>query len=169
MKKYIIEIGKHGFIYTVANLITKAAGVILIPIYTIYLDTAEYGIVANVLAIINLFTIFYTFGMEAAWSRFFFDYKDRSADQKILLANVLGFLFIFGFSVSLSLTIFGEGIFRSIIPELDFSPYIILGIWTAFFGIFFNIKLSIYRVRQQSLYFGLFTFGRFILMITLTI
>ena len=169
MRKYILEIGKHGSIYTISNFLTKATGLILIPVYTRYLTTSEYGIIANVIAIFNFFIIINTFGMQAAWGRFFFDFKDKSNDIKIVFGNIFLFLFVYGFIINLILSFFGKSLFTTLIPDLDFNPYILLALWTAFFAVFFNLKLTLFRVRQQSIQFGIFSFGKFLSMVILTI
>lgn len=45
---------KDGGLYTLANLLTKGIGLILIPFYTIYFSTAEYG-VRDILMVFGLF------------------------------------------------------------------------------------------------------------------
>ena len=163
MKKYLLEIAKHSTIYTVSNFLTRAMGILLIPIYTRYLTTSDYGIVSNVVAIINFFSILFVFGMDAVWGRFYFDFKDRSQEQKIFLGNIFIFLIGYGLVWLLVLFIWGKHLFNLILPELDFWPYVVLGVLTAYFGVFFRIKRMIFRVRQQSWQFGLLSFGRFLL------
>lgn len=169
MKQYVKEISKHSIIYTISNFLTKATGLILIPIYTRYLTTSDYGIVSNVLAIINFLSVLYIFGMNAVWGRFFFDFKDKSPEQKAFLGSTFFLLFFAGLGLNTLLSFTGKGLFHSIIPELDFNPFVLLAIWTAFFGVVFNLKLTLFRVRQQSWQFGVISFGRFLLTVVATI
>lgn len=162
MKQYIKEVGKHSVIYTISNILTKAAGLILIPIYTRFLSTSDYGIIANVIAIVNLLSIVYSLGIGAAWSRFYFDFEDRSENQKIFLGNLIIFLLLIGFLSNIVISIWGEYLFKQLIPDLAFRPYILLAIWTAFFTVFFNFKQTFYRIRQQSLWFGIFSLSKFL-------
>ncbi len=169
MKQYVKEISKHGVIYTISNFLTKATGLILIPVYTRYLTTSDYGIVSNVLAIVNFLSVLYIFGMNAVWGRFFFDFKDKSIEQKRFFGSTFYLLFFGGLFLNVLLSYTGKGLFKAIIPELDFSPFVLLAIWTAFFGVVFSLKLTLFRVRQQSLQFGLISFGRFLLTVIATI
>jgi O-antigen/teichoic acid export membrane protein len=168
MRQYILEISKHGSIYTISNFLTRATGLILIPIYTRYLTTSEYGIIANVVAIFNFFLIVNTFGMQAAWGRFFFDFKDKSNDIKIVLGNIFLFLVVYGIVINLIFSFYGKPLFTVLLPDLDFNPYVILALWTAFFAVFLNLKLTLFRVRQQSIQYGIFSFGKFLSMVVLT-
>ena len=169
MKQYIKEISKHSFIYTLSNFLTKATGLILIPIYTRYLTTSDYGIVSNVLAIINFLSVLYIFGMNAVWGRFFFDFKDKSQEQKRFFGSTFFLLFFGGLFLNIILSVSGKKLFYIIIPELDFNPFVLLAIWTAFFAVAFNLKLTLFRVRQQSLQFGIISFGRFLITVIATI
>lgn len=169
MKKHLFEIAKHSAIYTVGNFLTRAMGILLIPLYTRYLTTSDYGIVSNVVAIINFFSILFIFGMDAVWGRFYFDFKDRSEEQKRFLGNIVLFLIIFGIGLIFLILLWGKSFFKLILPDLDFWPYILLGILTAYTGVFFRLKRMIFRVRQQSVQFGVLSFGRFLLSLILII
>ncbi len=169
MKQYIKEISKHSLIYTISNFLTKATGLILIPIYTRYLTTSDYGIVSNVLAIINFLSVLYIFGMNAVWGRFFFDFKDKSIEQKRFFGSTLYWLFFGGLILNVLMSYGSKGLFFTILPDLDFYPFVLLAIWTALFSVAFNLKLTLFRVRQQSLQFGLISFGRFLLTVIVTI
>ena len=169
MKQYIKEISKHSIIYTISNFLTKATGLILIPVYTHFLTTSDYGIVSNVLAIINFLSVVYIFGMNAVWGRYFFDFADKSTEQKKFFGSTFFPLILGGLILNILLSFFGEGLFQTLIPDLDFSPFVLLAIWTAFFAVVFNLKLTLFRVRQQSLQFGIISFGRFLLTVMATI
>ncbi len=169
MRKYFLEIVKHSTIYTIGNFLTRAMGVLLIPLYTHYLTTSDYGIVSNVVAIINFFSVIFLFGMDAVWGRYYFDYEDGSTDQKIFLGNIFIFLVLLGLSILFVVTVWGEPFFNYVLPDLKFWPYVLLGVYTAFLGVFFRLKKMIFRVRQQSLQFGFLSLGRFLVTLILII
>ncbi len=47
--KYLI---KHSFIYSISNIVSKASGIILLPLYTNYFSVGEYGRLGLILVII---------------------------------------------------------------------------------------------------------------------
>lgn len=169
MRQYIKEIGTHSTVYAVSNILTKSIGIILIPIYTRFLTVEDYGIIAIVAPVVNAFLIFYTFGMRATYGRFFFDNKDRSPKQKEILGMAFVFVLLLGITGNTLLTFFGRPFFDRLFPGIDFYPYIILGIWTGFFLLTFDMKLNVFRLRQQSLYYGIFSLVKFGLIVALTI
>lgn len=169
MRQYLKEIGKHSTIYTISNILTKAIGIILIPIYTRFLTVEDYGIISIVAPIVNAFLIIYTFGMRATYGRFFFDHKDRSREQKKTLGTIIIFVLALGLLGNLLFTFFGESFFNHVFPGVDFYPYILLGIWTGFFLLTFDMKLNIFRLRQQSVQYGGYSIIKFASIVILTI
>lgn len=169
MREYIKEVGKHSSVYIISNILTQAIGFFLLPLLTAYLTTDEYGIVGIVMQIISFFTVFYSLGMRNSWARFFFDFEDRSDGQKQLFGNLLSILMLFGFLVSVLLSFFGKGLFERIAPGVSFYPYILIGIWGAYFSVFYQLKLNMFRIRQQSLYYGMYSVGKFIAVISSTV
>jgi len=169
LRQYIKEIGKHSTIYTISNILTKAIGIILIPIYTRFLTVEDYGIISIVAPIVNAFLIIYTFGMRATYGRFFFDHKDRSREQKKTLGTIVIFVLALGLFGNILFTFFGESLFNRVFPGVDFYPYILLGIWTGFFLLTFDMKMNIFRLRQQSLAYGIYSILKFASIVILTI
>jgi len=169
LRNYIKEIGTHSTIYSVSNILTKAIGIILIPIYTRFLTVEDYGIISIITPIINAFLVFYTFGMRATYGRFFFDNKDRSGEQKKILGMIVMFMFLLGLIGNVLLTFFGKPLFNRLFPGVDFYPYILLGIWTGFLMLTFDMKLNLFRLRQQSIAYGVFSILKFGSIVSLTI
>jgi len=169
VRNYIKDVGKHSAIYTISSFLTKAIGIILIPIYTRFLTPDDYGIIAIVVPLVQAFFILFSFGVPSATSRFHFDFTDRSEEQKNFFGTVLLFMSILGFTLSFLFSIFGKPLFMKIFPGIDFYPYIILAIWIAFFMLVYNFKLTIFRVRNMSLNYGLFSVLKFTGIVVLTI
>jgi O-antigen/teichoic acid export membrane protein len=169
MRHHIKSIGKESTIYSISNILTRAIGFILIPVYTKYLSTDQYGIISIVASLISFVAIFYNFGMSSTWSRFYFDYKDHSKEQKVFLGNIILFVVCVGLFASIIFTFFGKNIFESFAPGVDFYPFILLGIWSSFFLNFFNIQLEIYRIRGMSWKYAGYSLTKFIGTVVLTV
>lgn len=168
MRHYIKEIGKHSTIYSISNILTKAIGIILIPIYTKFLSVEDYGIISIISPLIAALSIIYTFGLKTTLNRFYFDYKENSKQQKILIGNVVILLLIFCVFFN-GLFLLFRNTFEKIFTGISFSPFIILALLTASTFIFYDIKLTLFRVREQSFKFGIFSIARFFGIVVLTI
>jgi len=168
MRHYIKEIGKHSTIYSISNILTKAIGIILIPIYTKFLSVEDYGIISIISPLIAALSIIYTFGLKTTLNRFYFDYEESSRQQKILIGNVVILLLIFCVFFN-GLFLLFRNTFEKIFTGISFSPFIILALLTASTFIFYDIKLTLFRVREQSLKFGAYSIARFSGIVVLTI
>ena len=161
MRKYIKEIGSQSIIYTFSNILTKAIGFLLIPIYTRYLSTSDYGIISMISSIVGIFTIIFAFGMDSSWSRFYFDFHEKNNQSKKFFGNILLFLLVFGVIVSIVIILFGKNIMEKLFPGLQFYPYIFLSLFISYFTIFFNVSLNLYRIKKMSIKYGVFSVLKF--------
>lgn len=84
---------KYGRIYAIANVINRAAGLILIPVYTNMLSVSEYGVYALVFSVTDLLSIIVGMGMGSAMSRIYFDFPENlRMRNRIVSTTILGFL-----------------------------------------------------------------------------
>ncbi len=118
------KILRHGSWYFVASVLTKAAGIVLVPIYTRYLSPAEYGILGSLDAIARLLPLFMSFYLDAAFIRYY--YVERAASRervKTLYSTQFWFVAVWGSIVVL----LGMALSPFTIEPLvgvPFSPYV---------------------------------------------
>jgi O-antigen/teichoic acid export membrane protein len=169
MKQHVKSMAKHGAIYTIGNMLTKAIGILLIPIYTKYLQTAEYGIISLLAPFITFIYIFFDFGSRTSVMRFFFDYPDGSKEQKEVLGSILGFVIVFALVLLGMLYASAPFLAETFLDNVPYYPFVIFVISIAFFQVFYELKMAIYKARNQSLKYVFFTMLRFLAIVVLTI
>ena len=148
MREHLKQIGKHASIYTGANFLNKALGFFLIPIYVAHLSRGEIGTIGIVLQVSAFLGILFTSGLNYSWARFYYQNDYRDENQKTFLSSIILFLMGFGLLFALLLTFFGKPIMAVMVKGIDFDPYMILAIWSAFFMVIFNLKQQLFRIRQ---------------------
>jgi len=79
---------KHGSAYFLVSLLTKATGFLLLPIITRYLSLEEYGLYANIQSAQHILYLFATFSLDAAYSRFIYDYNSSNKRLKLLTSTI---------------------------------------------------------------------------------
>lgn len=86
---------KHSAIYGVSDVLGRSISFLLVPVYTNVLSPGEYGNVTLVYAFIGFMNVFFTYGMEAAFLRFYL--LDESGKHQVystcyltLLASTVG-------------------------------------------------------------------------------
>lgn len=70
MFKDILRLGKETLVYGTSTVVARLLNFCLVPFYTYYLATAEYGVVATVFALIALLNVIFLFGMDQSYLRF---------------------------------------------------------------------------------------------------
>ena len=66
----VLRLGKETLIYGTSTIAARLFNFFLVPVYTYYLATADYGVVATVFAFMALINIIYQYGMDQAYLRF---------------------------------------------------------------------------------------------------
>lgn len=79
---------KHFSIYQLGEILNKAVGFLLIPIYTKAFTPEEYGILALILVLESFVTIIFGFGIVFGMGRSFYDYDDEY-NRKVVLSTAL--------------------------------------------------------------------------------
>ena len=67
---------RNSFIYTTSNILLKACSFLLIPIYTNYLTTDDYGIVSIINSFTSVAIYLIVFSLFSAVFRFYADIKN---------------------------------------------------------------------------------------------
>ena len=139
---------KNTAIYTIGMIIPKAAQFVLLPIYTRYLSPSDYGILSNVQVINSILVLLYTFALNRAIFRLYFDFKSEN-DKR----NYLGTIFI-GISISavvVTTIVFSlSDLVGSIYRSIDFYPYMSLSILASAITTFFLVPKTAYFVKEKA-------------------
>lgn len=139
---------KNTFFYSAGNLLSKTVNFLLLPIYTSFLSPSEFGIVSSMEVFSTILLIFFTLGLERAIYRLYFDYQN-TRDQELFLGTV--FISIIGLSLMAVGILF---LFRTYVGRLfesiEFSPYYVYAILTAFFMTFELVPRISLQVREMG-------------------
>ncbi|CAN5172130.1 oligosaccharide flippase family protein [soil metagenome] len=136
-------------IYLFGQLLNRGIGFFLLPLYTRYLTTSDYGIlsVAGTLSLI--------FGMLAGLSLdaslYILYFKLSEDDFKSLLLHVWMVLLFFPLLILGLLEIAGASGAANIFPDVPWSPYLRLAAWIAYLQLFSTVLINVYRAKQQAL------------------
>lgn len=116
-KEHLKDIGSHSVIYFAGWVISFGIRLSLLPVFTRYLNRAEYGTVSLLDSAIELFRILCALGFGEALVRFYHARQDAAYKRSVmatgagimLIATVFFGLIIFPFSRSLTALILGTG------------------------------------------------------------
>ena len=124
-------------IYSAGQILTRATGFILIPIYTRHLTPEDYGIIGILNVIVTVLTAALSLGAYQAQTRFYYDYQEDRQKVGELLFTINVILVGFTLLICLGLTFAGRTLFGLVIKSeaITFYPFIVLTIWITFLNI----------------------------------
>ncbi|WP_192825244.1 lipopolysaccharide biosynthesis protein [Rufibacter sp. LB8] len=115
---------KNTGIYTLLGFIPLVSSFVLLPIYTQYLTAADYGIVSLAGVMESYLLVLITFGMQSAFSVYYFDYLNLNNGIARLLSTVLLSILGIGLIFVMIFLFGGEYIFNSLWENnLPFKKY----------------------------------------------
>jgi len=158
---------KNISIYTVGNIINKSLGFILIPIYSIYLTTEDYGIISGMTLFMSVTTIIITLSLDRAVYRCYFDYENEE-DRKIFLGTIIISLF-FITSLFIIVIITFSNYVGLIFKSIPFYPYYFLTLSILFISTVYHITIIYFRITEQSKRFVFLSISYFLLNVSLII
>lgn len=146
---------KNSFIYTLGDLLPKVVSLLMIPVLTKYMGKVEYGIYGYMTILLGFLSMLYILGLDGALTRFYYEYEEKGEEKK-LISTIWIFLLGYNLIVSIVLAFLGKDFSRIILGEIPYDPYFKLLIIICFFATFASVPLILFRLREQSLKFGLF-------------
>jgi O-antigen/teichoic acid export membrane protein len=132
--------------YQLADVISKFIAVLLLPVYTRYIDPAGYGVVELLANGVIFVSIVVRFGMIEAFLRFYF--IDEDQDRRDALARVtIGFLLVATTIASIVLAVFAGPVSRVVLGYRDATTMrvAVLGLWS-----FTNLELAYGLLRVDE-------------------
>jgi O-antigen/teichoic acid export membrane protein len=167
----IRSIVKGTSIFTAGQVLIKATGFLLIPIYTKYLSTEDYGVIGIVGVIVTILVAALSLGTPQAQTRFYYDdTQDKQALGRLLFSiNVLQFAVAVG--ACALLTAIGKPLFGAAIDNdfVLFYPFVVIAIWTAFLHLFSQLVTNFYVTIKRYTYCASLLFVQFLVSVSLII
>jgi O-antigen/teichoic acid export membrane protein len=165
----IKNLTKHSAIYTISTVVQRAEGLILLPILTdtSYLATkSEYGDYTLIYTFIAFMNVFYLYGIDASFLRYYFLGRQkkediyRSAIQILSITSLLSSALIFILAEPLSLWIFNES---------NYVFFVKIAAAILLVDTLCSLPYLILRAEERSLLFTAIRLGRFLLELALDI
>lgn len=116
------ELAKNTLIITIGKISTQFISFFLIPLYTTYLDTADYGTVDLINTYISLFVPIVTLQLEQAIFRFLIDARKDEEQKKVIISNIFRVIIIH------SIIFLILGIVLSNFIILDYKYFLIINV-----------------------------------------
>lgn len=153
MIKVFKKLFRQSAVYSFGGILDKGISFLLLPFYTAYLTTAEFGIVGIMTVLIQLAVPLVKAPVSNGFVRYYYSHE-ISGDRKVLFFNGLFFIVVQLLVLSF-LLLFGNKFFASLLLDDENLDYIVTIYAIILF--FLPVKqylLSLLRIQQKSgLYF----------------
>ncbi len=149
LAQQIRRLGKHSVIYGVGGLVQRIVAVLLLPLYTRYLNPSDYGAIEALVALSAVIFALLRAGIQSSFFRFYFDAED---DRRRLTVVRTSFWFTMGAaSAALAAGLVFAG---PIAQALYGSPEHINLVRAAFVGLWASMNYdqltALFRVEERS-------------------
>jgi O-antigen/teichoic acid export membrane protein len=140
---------QSGF-YLVGQFLQKAVSFLLLPVWTIYLTPSDYGIMGTLAAYSGVLSMLLLFGVHAAVTRHYFDFKhDHETQSRYVTSNFFFMATVPGIILT-SLILFGRPLWAHVTSnQIPFRPLVVLMLITVYGGLLYRIPYSLYQAQQK--------------------
>ena len=152
---------KNASIYGLGVILTKAGGLLIIPLYWSKLTPEDFGIIAIFQIIFQFLLPLLDLGLSGGLQRHFHEWKKE--DRPYHIGSVWSFSLIYSLALCAALTVLAVPIMNLFFSSLQNTDIIIYSIWTGFFMNLATVPTSLFRSREQLGYFSLYSIAQFVI------
>jgi len=153
--------------YQVADVVSKPIAVVLLPVYTRKLSSADYGTAELLIAMVIFGSIVVRLGIGEAFVRYHYEQAD-DAQRAALARRAFGFLLVVSTTVALALAALAEPLSKIVLGHSDATLFSIavLGLWS-----FSNLELAyaLLRVEERARTYALASLANVLMTVALTV
>jgi O-antigen/teichoic acid export membrane protein len=168
MIQQFLKLSKHTVIYGFGQLGSKVVAVILIPLYTSYLTTQDYGVLQLANTYISLFLVLVLLGMNTSMFRVYYK-SDNLQERKLIINTTFTAFLLIALCIFTPIMI----VLSHFSQILIFSPQSSLILWLIFFTVFFegifSLQLAVLRAEERSKTYSLIAIIKVLIYIFITI
>ena len=163
----IRRLARHSAIYGLGGLVSRILAVLLLPLYTSYLSTSDYGKIETLVAASAVLIIVLQLGISSAFFRFYFDSPDAAGRRRVVRTC---FWFTMGMAtlgLALGLTLAGPiAAFLHLGDSANLVRAAAVGLWAQ---MNYQQLTNLFRVEERSVQFVLASLANVVITVGATV
>lgn len=159
----------NSVIYSCSGLLLKCFSFFLLPLYTTYLTTEDYGINSVITSFIATSSFIVAFSLFSAIMRFYVDLKDDEKKLKRFYGTIVTFVFLSSIVFAVILSILREPVSKYLFSGIDYFPLIFVGLISLIFSCQHTIFDNILKSQQKAMKSSVCSIAFFFLSVALNI
>ena len=150
MANDIVRLGKETLIYGTSTVVARLLNFCLVPFYTYYLVTSDYGVVATLFALIALLNVVFLFGMDQSYLRF----ASESEQKREVFQHCFYGLLCYGSLLGLLMYLFAKPLAVLSGIGADHIQLLHLAVWILLLDMLNMIPFTKLRLERRAWYFA---------------
>lgn len=134
--------------YTFGNLFSRFLGFILLPFYSNFLTTSDFGTYALIMSAYSVFAAIYQGGLFSGFSKYFVEAEENK--KKDVFSSIFAFILLTSLCLSTLATIFQSNIAQLLLRSPNSGRLIFVAAWMLFSDTIFAILLHLLKTKEQS-------------------
>jgi O-antigen/teichoic acid export membrane protein len=161
-------LARQSTIYGIGNMLQRVSAFLLLPVYTRFLTTEDYGIKEIVTISTEVVSVLISTAISMALFRIYFQYEEDAQRRQVVSSAYVavgGFgLVVLGTLIWLSPPLSGW-----LLDDPELSVYLVLSFGALWFQVQNKISLDYLRARQQAVRVVLFSVARLVMALGLNV
>jgi len=159
---------KHALIYSGANILAKAIGFIMLPVYAFYLRGEGYGIIGMIDVILSVMTLLIGYGISGAMRRFYFQ-KSSEHEKHVFVSTNITLMILMVLAVTTPAIIFSEQIAWLAFGKTGMGYYVMLALFTFIADLTARNAENYILILQKSVFYTSLSLVRLLIGLSLNI
>ncbi len=147
------RLSKHSAVYGFGHILARSIGFLLLPLHTNYLPPAEFGVAAVMFTFLALMTIVYTYGIDAAFLRYYI-LSQEEGERRAIFSTAFWTVAASSVVLSLLMLVAARPVARLLISEGSFPVLVRLSAGILFFDALSVMPFLILRAEERSVRFA---------------
>ncbi|WP_320128503.1 oligosaccharide flippase family protein [uncultured Sphaerochaeta sp.] len=160
---------KNSLIYTFNNILLKAFNFLLLPLYTAFLTTTDYGVTNLLASFSSVSTYIIAFSLYSAIIRFYADYKQDPEKVKTFFGTIICFVFLSGCVFFILALLLRKVLSLFLFQGIDFYPSVFMALIALIFTSLYTLYQNILKGMQEAKKSALVSISYFLLQVLLNI
>lgn len=170
VKQDIIRLSKQTMVYGIGYVAARMINFLLLPFYSYHISPEAYGAVSLIYAFIAFLNIFYHYGLESAFLRFYSRTGEAEGHgKKDVFSTVLSSLLITSIVFSLLIWLAAPALSRGILNSANYTHIIRMTAGILFLDAMYLIPLHYLRINNKAFIFTMITLVNVLINVSLNI
>ncbi|MEW6050257.1 MAG: oligosaccharide flippase family protein [Candidatus Zixiibacteriota bacterium] len=162
------NLAKHSAIYGVGDLLSKSIAFVMIPIYTHYLSTAQYGTLELLELTSYIVGTLLAMGISQSVVRYYYEYQEEEKRNQVVSVALITIWCVAGIAY-IPLFFLSDGISSLVFKTPDNGRLFNLVFLTLLIGLANEIPMTLLRIKQKSVSYVAISLIRLILNLSLNV